>query len=185
MARYFGKAAGLVLLVVTAMTLQPASAEVVYEEGSSFIRSTFPDREPAAQLLWITKDLREEATRILGHEPGLLRVRYWGLGQRTAWIVDEIGKEEPITIGVVIEGDRIEQVRILTYREPRGAEVRYPFFTDQFRDATLTVEGKLDRGIDGISGATLSVSAVTRIARLALFLHSRTPYAISGAERRE
>jgi hypothetical protein len=46
--------------------------------------------------------------------------------------------------------------------------VRYPFFTDQFDGATLTAKSRLDRNIDGITGATLSVGAVTRIARVAL-----------------
>jgi hypothetical protein len=38
---------------------------------------------------------------------------------------------------------------------------------DQFDGATLTVKDHLDRNIDGITGATLSVGAVTRIARVA------------------
>ena len=44
--------------------------------------------------------------------------------------------------------------------------------TLQFKDATLTTERNLDRKIDGISGATLSVNALTKLARLALFLDS-------------
>ena len=66
-------------------------------------------------------------------------------------------------------------VRVLIYRESRGWEVKYPAFTDQFRGARLTSDGKLDQSIDGISGATLSVHALTRLARLALLLdqHAR------------
>jgi hypothetical protein len=66
----------------------------------------------------------------------------------------------------------ILDVKVLIFRESRGWEVRYPFFTDQFKDATLTAERNLDRKIDGISGATLSVNALTKLARLALFLDS-------------
>jgi len=50
-------------------------------------------------------------------------------------------------------------------------EVRYPFFTDQYKDASLQKDKQLDRTIDGISGATLSVRALTKLARLALYLH--------------
>lgn len=100
-------------------------------------------------------------------------MRYWRDGNRTAWILDEIGKELPITIGVVLVDGAIREVRILEFREIRGWEVRYPFFTDQFRGATLTVDGELDTHIDGITGATLSVGAVKRVARAALYLNEQ------------
>ena len=44
---------------------------------------------------------------------------------------------------------------------------------DQFKDATLTGDKELDKKIDGISGATLSVNALTKLARLALYLDSQ------------
>ena len=86
-------------------------------------------------------------------------------------MLEEIGKELPITIGVTIRDGSITNVKVLEFRESRGWEVKYPFFTDQFRDASLDKKHRLDRDIDGITGATLSVSAVTRIARVALILH--------------
>ena len=66
---------------------------------------------------------------------------------------------------------KILDVKVLIFRESRGWEVKYPFFTDQFKDATLVTGNNLDRKIDGISGATLSVNALTKLGRLALFLH--------------
>ena len=47
---------------------------------------------------------------------------------------------------------------------------RYPFFTDQFHNAKLNDKLLLDSDIDNISGATLSVNALKRQARLALLL---------------
>ena len=99
-----------------------------------------------------------------------LRVRYWREDRRTAWVLDEIGKDKPITTGFVIKQGRIERVRVLIFRESRGWEVRHSFFTDQFRDARLTEDRNLDRDIDGISGATLSVRAMKKLAALALYL---------------
>ena len=52
----------------------------------------------------------------------------------------------------------------------RGWEVRHSFFTDQFKDAIIKPDLQLDKSIDGISGATLSVRALRKLARLALFL---------------
>ena len=62
-----------------------------------------------------------------------------------------------------------DHVRVLVYRESRGEEVRTPSFLKQFKDAKLTRGDRLDREIDGIAGATLSVGAMERMARLALF----------------
>ena len=92
-------------------------------------------------------------------------------GTRSAWILNEIGKELPITIGVAVSSGAIASVDVLEFRESRGWEVRYPFFTDQFVDARLGPNDKLDRRIDGITGATMSVDAVTRVAQVALLLH--------------
>jgi len=127
--------------------------------------------------LWLTPELKETASDILGRRVRGIRVRYWTNGEKTAWIMEEIGKELPITIGVIVngskEGSHIEQVKILAFRESRGWEVRYPAFTTQYQNVKITPELKLDQHIDGITGATLSVRAVTKVARLALFYHQQ------------
>ena len=50
-------------------------------------------------------------------------MRYWQSGSRTAWVLDEIGKEQPITTGIIVENGKILSVDVLAYRESRGAEV--------------------------------------------------------------
>ena len=141
-----------------------------YIETDAYIASAFPGGSPGPRMLWVSGELRDAVERVLGHRFAALRVRYWHEGAKSVWILDEIGKELPITIGVTVAEGAIENVRVLEFRESRGWEVRYPFFTDQFVDARLGHDGRLDRRIDGITGATLSVSAVTRIARVALLL---------------
>lgn len=163
------------LLIVILVFAGPASAGSGgeagrYMETDDYIRSVFPEGSPAARTLWISGDVRDAVERLLGHDFAALRVRYWHEDARTVWILDEIGKELPITIGVAVADGAIENVRVLEFRESRGWEVRYPFFTDQFVDARLEGDGRLDRRIDGITGATLSVGAVTRVARVALLL---------------
>jgi hypothetical protein len=69
----------------------------------------------------------------------------------------------------VISQGRLDHVRVLAYRESRGQEVRDPSFLKQFAGAGLAQGDRLDRGIDGISGATLSVHAMERMSRLALY----------------
>jgi hypothetical protein len=157
-------------LVPLVLLLGAAFADQVYQTPDAFLREVFSGHVPEPRLLWLTKDLQPRVAEILGHDLGVLRVRYWQQDGRTAWILDEIGKEQPITTGIVVDKGKIQQVKVLIFRESRGWEVRYPFFTDQFNGAALGADQRLDRHIDSISGATLSVRAVTKLARLALFL---------------
>ena len=166
----------LLLLLVLGTS---ASARGVYQTQDDFLAEVFAGAPPQAAVVWLRGEVKATAAAILGHDYPALRIRYWGKGKQTAWILEEIGKEKPITIGVVIEADRIVNVDILAFRESRGWEVRYPFFTDQFTGLRLTGDGGLNRPIDGITGATLSVRAVSRASALALYFHQQvaTPYA--------
>lgn len=140
----------------------------VYQTPEQFIAEVFMFNPPA-KLLWLGKEAQSEVSGILGHAPQQLRQRYWSLDTRTLWILEEVGKEEQITAGFVVKDGRIEQAKVLVYRENRGMEVRYPAFLNQFKGAALNSGNRLDRTIDGISGATLSVYAMHRMARLALY----------------
>lgn len=135
-----------------------------------FLEETF-GRAPHVRALWLTGELRSAARRVLGHDYPSARLRYWQAGGRTAWVLEEIGKELPITVGISVEEGAVRAVRVLAYRESRGWEVQHPAFTAQFDGARLTPQAELDRAIDGISGATLSVRALVRLSRLALLLH--------------
>ncbi len=148
-----------------------AFARGAYQVPEDFLRDTFGGEIPQPQVVWLTGELKIQAEKLLDHRYPSLRVRYWAQGKRSAWILEEVGKDLPITTGVVVHNGRIERLKVLTFRESRGWEVRYPFFTDQFKDAALHEGYQLDHRIDNISGATLSVRALIRQARLALLLH--------------
>ncbi len=144
-------------------------AEDVYQKPREFVKEAFAGEIPTAKILRVTGERRAQAARILGHPPHMLRTRYWRKAERTAWVLEEIGKTKPITAGFIVDGGRLQDARILIYRESHGAEVRHSFFTRQFKGAALATDTKLDTSIDGISGATLSVSAIRRLATLALY----------------
>lgn len=152
-----------------------ALAQGVYMEVEEFLSAAFPNDEPVTDVLWVSDELRASAEALLSHRFDALRVRYWTAGGRTAWILDEIGKEKPITVGITVDAGAVRMVRVLEFRESRGWEVRYPFFTDQFKgvrfgEARSRRGRQLSRRIDGITGATLSVRAVTRVVQMALLL---------------
>ncbi len=158
-----------------------ASEAGQYLSVGDFLASAFGGAEPQAKVYWLPAGLKQDIQRLTGRNFPLLRVRYWQQGARTAWILDEIGKEMPITIGVVVEGQSIRQLDILAFRESRGWEVRHPFFTKQFAGAALDERRRLSNRIDGITGATLSVRAVSHVARLALLLAEEVAPPADGA----
>jgi len=146
------------------------------ERMKQFLQEGFKEHTPKREMFWLTGEIKEKAKSVLGHAYRGLRIRYWGAGQRTAWVIDEVGKQKPITVGVFVDQGEIQAVKILAFRESRGGEVKYPFFTDQYVGASVDQHLKLNQTIDGITGATLSVRAVNKVVRLALYLHSLTPY---------
>lgn len=157
------------------MLLSAAGAwagETVYLPPDQFVAQAFDGHPPKPELIWLTKEVTRQATQILGHAPAQLRQRYWRAGERSVFVLEETGKEEPITAGFIIEKGRVVKTQVLVYRESRGGEIRHAPFLRQYEGAALDGEFRLDRGIDGISGATLSVRAMERMARLALYLDS-------------
>ncbi len=168
----------LMVLPFVAMSPVQAASAGQYLTVDEFLSLGFgEDAKPEPKVLWLTPALKARIKTIRGKEFPLLRVRYWQLGQKTAWILEEIGKEMPITIGVVVDLDSadgkslaVSRVDILAFRESRGWEVRHDFFTEQFKGAVLVRDDILSQHIDGITGATLSVRAVKQVARIALLL---------------
>ena len=131
------------------------------------------------QTLWISQALRNSIKEDLNKAMPSARVRYWEGNSKRVWILDEIGRDKPITMGFVIRDSKIISLRILAFRESRGYEVRYPRFTSQFTSLGLQ-EGShakekfvLDHSIDNVTGATLSVNGVKKAAKLALYLNEQ------------
>ena len=158
------------LFLIVGVVPVSAADEQIYLTPDAFLAEAFATPPPPS-MLWITAEIQPDIEKILGHPPPRLRQRYWKDGAKTAWILEEIGKEEFITAGFVIANDRIERARVLIYRESRGMEVRYPAFLKQFEGAQLADKRRLSKRIDGIAGATLSVWAMERMARAALYFH--------------
>ena len=152
---------------------QPISlANDIYQTPKAFISQALGE-VPKAKVLWLNADDKKVIADILSHQFNRLRLRYWQQDEQSVWVLEEIGKEKPITIGVHINNKQIINLKVLTYRESRGDEVRHEFFTKQFYLAKLTDDNRLTTHIDGITGATLSVRALTKIARLSLWLNNK------------
>ncbi|WP_240464860.1 FMN-binding protein [Paraferrimonas sp. SM1919] len=126
-----------------------------------------------SRTLWLNQELKDGMSEILAHPYLKTRVRYWIGPQASIWLLDEIGKEKPISFGVHVVNNQIRNIEVLAFRESRGDEIRHPFYTQQFLGLKLTEDAQLDQHVDGITGATYSVRAMSKIARVALWLDAQ------------
>ena len=170
MGNTMNKRVKALIAVLVTLSLPAVLASDDSIQPAEFLNRVFAGDLPSSDTVWISGEKQQIAESILGHKPDYLRLRYWGDQSRSAWIMDEIGKTEPITVGVVVSENQIEEIKVLAFRESRGWEIKYDFFTRQFNGASIEERQRLDRHIDGISGATLSVKAMINVSRLVLYL---------------
>ncbi len=158
------------ILILICMLTWPSLAR----SESAFPGSNFEPLEASLNTLWLKAELKKQILDSFGYSLPGIRLRYWRSENRSAWVLHEVGKEQPITFGIIISEGKIEQIDVLEYRETRGGEIQYPFFRKQFLGSSLAQKGeqyRLNQSIDGITGATLSVNAMKKVAKVALFLH--------------
>lgn len=164
---------GGLLLAWIAWIPRAEAFERVIESPERFVAQMLGP-QAKTRTLWLVPDVQQGVRRITGHAPSQLRQRYWTDGTRTVWILEDIGKEELITAGFAVENGTAVASRVLVYRETRGHEIASPAFLAQFEGTRLLPDGRLSKNIDGISGATLSVRAMERMERLALYFDSQS-----------
>lgn len=171
------------MALLTFLLSAPSLSAKVYMSQSEFLAlasqhsstKQIPYPEFKSKTIWLKKQIQTQIKSILDHKYAKLRIRYRinldPGSPTTIWFLDEIGKERPISFGISVKNNRVQMIRVLEFRERRGYEIHIPAFSKQFEQAGLDDDGKLGQNIDGITGATMSVSAMKKMARLAIFLH--------------
>ena len=66
---------------------------------AEWLASVLGTAQAPSKILWLDKALKQELNDLLAYQPNGLRIRYWAVAGKTAWVLEEIGKELPITIG--------------------------------------------------------------------------------------
>lgn len=175
---------GVVLFQVLAIWCIAAIVTVAYgfelyktfQTPEAFLAEVFNGNPPEPQVLSIGPNEQNRISAVFGRQFPQSRLRYWRQGGKTAWIFDDIGKEGyvPTTCGFVIRDGVIDHLRVLIYRESRGEQVGEPSFLQKLLGAGANGT-HLDRKIDSISGATLSVQMMERMARTAIELTTLVP----------
>ncbi|MGJ8669506.1 MAG: FMN-binding protein [Oceanococcus sp.] len=163
----------VLLWILTVSTAHAFELYKTFQTPEAFLTEVFSGQEPAPKTLNLSNADQSRISAVFNRNFPQTRVRYWQQGTRSAWIFDDIGKEGyvPTTCGFVINQGVLEQVRVLVYRESRGEQVGELSFLDKLRGARAQGR-KLDRSVDNISGATLSVQMMERMSRTALELAS-------------
>ncbi|MDG1996258.1 MAG: FMN-binding protein [Emcibacteraceae bacterium] len=158
------------ITTVSAQTFKPA--ERVYVKTSDYVKGHFGGETPKKATVWVIGDLRDDINDVLnGADNTPVRYRYWQKGNKTLWMLNSVARTMPITAGVVVEDGKIVDITVMTYRETRGHEVQSRFHRVQYVGAAISNDNQLTNPIDGISGSTLSVNSMKRMARMALLLH--------------
>ncbi|MDA0707522.1 MAG: FMN-binding protein [Proteobacteria bacterium] len=149
-----------------------APAERVYKKTTDYVKDAFPNQEPEKESIWVYGSLRESLKSTLEDTNNIpARYHYWKNGNKTVWILEDIGKTQPIKTGVTVEDGSIIDISVLVYRETRGSEIQNRNHRAQYLGARLDDDNDLDKPINGISGSTLSANSMKRMGRAALILH--------------
>ena len=126
----------------------------------------FPDADKVKRVKkWLTDEQKKTIGELCFQKIESRRMSFYagmhdGVPIRYVLFDHQIGKSYPISYMVVLNLDgTVRDVEILVYREPRGWEVRYPSFMDQFTGSTADTDF---RNINTITGATLSVNAMVK-----------------------
>lgn len=166
----------LTLLICAACLGKTPSAQAfelykTFQTPDLFLAEVFNNDVPAVKVLMLNGQAQQQISAVFNRPFPQQRVRYWEKGGMSAWIFDDIGKEGyvPTTCGFVVENAQIKQAKVLIYRESRGEQVGEDAFLNQLKGAKAA-GNKLDVQVDNITGATLSVKMMERMARTALAL---------------
>jgi len=100
-------------------------------------------------------------------QPELYSVQQ-GNSQPYAFVLfaEALGKVDTFTYLIIFKPDgKIEKVSVLLYRENYGGEIASKRFLKQFEGKSGGLNMEYNQDIDGISGATISVQAITRAVK--------------------
>ena len=76
------------------------NAATVYETHAEFLNRAFSNLPPQPGIVWLSGERTSTVGELLGHDYPALRLRYWCQAVRSAGVLAEVGKEQPITVGV-------------------------------------------------------------------------------------
>jgi hypothetical protein len=165
---------GLPLLV--APTPSSGGGGRVFLTKEEALELAFPECEIERRTLFLTEEQREAAEELAGFDVGKSVVYAYvatrdGAEVGTAWFDAHKVRSKKETLMVVVGTDhRIRRLELLAFAEPPEYVPNGKWYA-QFVGKRLDADLDLERGIKGVTGATLTARATTRAARLILAVH--------------
>ena len=163
-----------ILIYVISFLLVTEVSSKQSEEEKTFLNDIFSGSNPTKKRLILKGEGKIFIKKIMGDKYNKKIFSYWESDADQVWILNSIGKYKPITAGFVVNNCKIKSSHVIVYREQHGYEIKYPNFRQQFENAIIDSNLKLNVKVDNISGATLSVNSMTRMAKAALLLNKLT-----------
>ncbi|MEE9615164.1 MAG: FMN-binding protein [Thermodesulfobacteriota bacterium] len=170
------RGSGLLLAFFLAAAAPDAAAAAVreYATEQEVLERAFPGAEIEKKRLKISPGERERIEELIKGKYFKKSISFHiarkeGRTLGYATVPNEVGKTRRITFMVVMDRDgKVKSVDILVFRESHGYEIENPRWRKQFEGKTIEDPIRPRRDIKNISGATLSVRAVTRGVKKAL-----------------
>ncbi|NJL29068.1 MAG: FMN-binding protein [Thermoanaerobaculia bacterium] len=148
----------------------------VFATVDAALQRAFPGCEVSARTAYLSAAQLERARGLSGGEVESALVRYHvayknGVLVGTAYFDAHRVRTLPQTLMIVVDpAERVRQLEILSFNEPEEYIPKGVWY-EQLRSRALDDELALGRGIDGVTGATLTARATTQAARRVLALH--------------
>tara|TARA_Y100000991_G_C21859714_1_gene300370 strand:- start:249 stop:770 length:522 start_codon:yes stop_codon:yes gene_type:complete len=159
------------IIILSTLLLNNAALSKLSEAEEVFLKKVFKNNIPEKKRLILKGENKDKVKVIMGNKYKKRLFSYWADENNQAWILNSIGKYKPITAGFIVNNCKIKSSHVIKYREQHGYEIKFPAFLLQFTNGKINSNMKLDVKIDNISGATLSVNSMQRMARTALLLN--------------
>ena len=166
----------------SAVALRAETAEQVFLTQEAALKIVFPDADKVIPKRYtLSAQQRKKIETQLGWELDSSTVTVYcgskkNQPQGCAVIGEEIGKFKPITFIVKVSNDKkVERVEVMVYREEVGQEVRRQRFTNQFKGKNAKSALRINRDIINITGATMSVQALTLGVKKVLLILDELP----------
>ena len=117
---------------------------------------------------WLDEEYNLTRVTLAGTEQPELYGVSQGNSQPFAFVLfaEAMGKVDTFTFLIIFQPDGvIKKVSVLLYKENYGGEIASKRFLRQFEGKANGLSMEYNENIDGISGATISVQAITRAVR--------------------
>jgi Na+-translocating ferredoxin:NAD+ oxidoreductase RnfG subunit len=165
------------IVICSILFISASFAGEIRDKAVQIIADNFSDSaEVITYKLSINKSLKSSSEKFAQQRFFSNFVYYYEIKEKNetigfAVLDNVLGKVKPITFLVILNSDlSVKSVDIIKYREQYGGAIEKKAWLDQFLSKNIESELKLNTGIDGISGATISVKAVIKGVKRLLYL---------------